>query len=112
MYANTAPPQTYQEYLIQDDSGRVYHYPFDHIAFSSPRAFMIRLEQLVQACNCAGSDALVDDVIEAFASIHRDRTGHTVMQFDVYDVPITTGPHQPGPRTHRYRWRPTRGGAP
>jgi hypothetical protein len=106
MYASTSPPQMYQEYLIRDDGDSVYHYPFGHIAFSSPRAFMIRLEQLVQACSCAGGDQLVDDVIEAFASIHRDRTGRTVTQFEVYDVPVTPGPEQPGARTLRYTWRP------
>ncbi|MGH7536577.1 MAG: hypothetical protein ACREMG_13490, partial [Gemmatimonadales bacterium] len=106
--SSTAPPRTYQEYLIRDDSGRMYHYPFEHIAFSSPRAFMIRLEQLVQACNCTGSDELVDDVIATFASIHRDRTGRTVTQFQVYEVPVTTGSQPPGPRTLRYTWRPKR----
>jgi len=44
MYASTTPPQSYQEYLIRDDGDSVYHYAFGHIAFSSPRSFMLRLD--------------------------------------------------------------------
>ena len=104
MYASSTPPQTYQEYLIQDDVGPAYHYPFGHVAFSSPRAFMRRLDQLVRACRCTGGDALVDAVIEALGDIHRDRTGRTITQFEVYDVQIATGSQQTGPRTLRYTW--------
>jgi hypothetical protein len=105
MYGSSNPPQTYQEYLIRDDAGPVHHYPFGHVAFSSPRAFMLRLHQLVTACRCTGGDALVDAVIVALVDIHHDRTGRTITRFEVYDVQIATGSLQPGPRTLLYIWR-------
>jgi hypothetical protein len=105
MYGSSTPPQTYQEYLIRDDAGPVYHYPFGHVAFSSPRAFMRRLDQLVRGCRCTAGDPLVDAVVEALVSIHRDRTGRTITQFKVYDVQIATGSRESGPRTLLYIWR-------
>ena len=112
MYGSSTPDQSYPEFLIRDGAGPEHHYPFEEVAFSAPRAFMQRLDQLVRACKCTGGDQLVDAVIASLASIHRDRTGRTITQFDVYDVQIKTGARGAGPRTLRYEWWATPSGTP
>ena len=110
MYGSSTPDSTYPAFVIED-GGAEQHYPFTEVAFSAPRAFMQRLDQLVRGCRCAGGDPLVDSVITALASIHRDRTGRTITRFEVYDVPIHSASKPAGPRTLRYDWRAAPAGA-
>jgi hypothetical protein len=110
MYGSSTPDSTYPAFMIEDGGAEV-HYPFTEVAFSAPRAFMQRLDQLVRGCKCASGDPLVDSVITALAAIHRDRTGLTITRFEVYEVPIHHAADEPGPRTLRYDWRATPGGA-
>ena len=112
MYGSTNPPDTYHEFLIRDDPGPEHPYPFADVAFSAPRAFMERVSQMVEACKCAGGDTLVDDVIAALASAHRDRTGRVITRFDVYDPQLGAGPLEPGRRTLRYDWHAKPEGSP
>jgi hypothetical protein len=111
MYGSATPDSTYPAFMIEDGGGAERHYPFTEVAFSAPRAFMQRLDQLVRGCKCAGGDPLVDSVITSLAAIHRDRTGRTITRFDVYDVPIHSAADEPGPRTLRYDWRAAPAGA-
>ena len=112
MYGSATPPDTYHEFLIRDDPGPEHPYPFADIAFSAPRAFMERVSQMVDACKCTGSDSVVDAVIAALASAHRDRTGRVITQFDVYDVQLGAGSLEPGRRTLRYDWHAKPRGSP
>jgi hypothetical protein len=110
MYGSSTPDSTYPAFMIED-GGAERHYPFTEVAFSAPRAFMQRLDQLVRDCKCAGGDPLVDSVVSSLAAIHRDRTGRIITRFDVYDVPIHSPADDPGPRSLRYDWRAAPAGA-
>ena len=112
MYGNSEAPAGYNEFLIRDDAGSLRLYPFSHIAPIAPRAFMLRVRQLVGVCRCTGHDRVVDALLAALADLHRDRTGRVVTQFDIYDVQRVPGSLDPGPRTLRYHWQPAAGGAP
>ena len=106
MYGNPEAPTGYNEFLIRDDAGPMQLYPFSHVAPIAPRAFMLRVRQMVRICRCSRQDRVVDTLLAALAEIHRERTGRAVTQFDVYDVQRMPGSLEPGPRTLRYRWRP------
>lgn len=47
MYSQNTPTPTYSEHLITLKNGSVQHYPYEYITFTSPRAFMRKVEQLV-----------------------------------------------------------------
>lgn len=112
MYGNPEAPTGYNEFLVRDDAGPMHFYPFSHIAPIAPRAFMLRVRQMVGACRCDGQDRVVDSLIIALAEIHREHTGRMISQFDIYDVQRVPGSLDPGPRTLRYRWRSADGAAP
>jgi hypothetical protein len=112
MYGNAEAPTGYNEFLIRDDASAMRLYPFSHIAPIAPRAFMLRVRQMVRVCRCTGHDRVVDALLAALADLHRDRTGRVVTQFDIYDVQRVPGSLDPGPRTLRYRWQPAASGAP
>ena len=112
MYGNAEAPSAYNEFLIRDDAGPMRFYPFSHVAPLAPRAFMLRVRQMVGACRCTGSNEVVDSLLKALADIHRERTGRAVAQFDVYDVQRVPGSLEPGTRTLQYAWRPTAAGGP
>ena len=105
MYGKVEAPKLYHEYLIQDDVGSAQHYPFSQVAPISPRAFMLRVHQLVESCRCSADNPLVDAAIQTLAAIHHDRTHRTITRFEVFDVRRTTGSADVGPRTLRYTWQ-------
>jgi hypothetical protein len=107
MYGNPEAPDRYNEFLIQDGDGPPRLYPFRYIAPGEPRAFMLRVRQMVRICDCGANDPVVDSLLSALAALHHDHTGRTVTQFDVYDVHRVPGSLEPGSRDLRYRWRPT-----
>ena len=112
MYGKPEAPKVFHEYLIRDDEGPVRHYPFRHIAPISPRSFMLRVHQLVSRCKCIKDDPLVDATIQALVDIHREHTGRSATEFEVYDVQRIPGSRELGPRTLQYRWQAPREGAP
>jgi hypothetical protein len=112
MYGNAEAPSVYHEFLIQDDAGPMRLYPFSHVAPLAPRAFMLRVRQVVGACRCSGGSEVADAMLKTLTDIHRERTGRVVTRFDVYDVQRVPGSLEPGPRTLRYTWRPTATGGP
>jgi len=112
MYGNAEAPSAYNEFLIRDDAGPMRFYPFSHVAPLAPRAFMLRVRQMVGACHCTGNNEVVDSLLKALADIHRERTGRAVAEFDVYDVQRVPGSLEPGTRTLQYTWRPAAAGGP
>lgn len=112
MYGNAEAPSDYNEFLIRDDARPMRFYPFSHVAPLAPRAFMLRVRQMVGKCRCNGGNEVVDALLKALADIHRERTGRAVTQFDVYDVQRVPGSLEPGPRTLQYTWRPPVIGGP
>ena len=112
MYGNPEAPSGYSEFLMRDDRGPPRLYPFSHIAPIAPRAFMLRVRQMVRLCRCERGDPVVDSLVVALAEIHRERTGRVMTQFEVYDVQRVPGTRNPGPRALRYRWRAAGGLAP
>jgi hypothetical protein len=112
MYGNPEAPTGYNEFLIRDDASSMRFYPFSQVAPIAPRAFMLRVRQMVRICRCAEHDRVVDALLSALADIHRERTGRVITQFDIYDVQRVPGSLNPGPRTLRYRWQPATGVSP
>jgi hypothetical protein len=106
MYGNPEAPTVYNEFLIQDGAGPMRLYPFSNVAPLAPRAFMLRVRQLVRMCHCSAHDRVVDALLAALADIHRQRTGRTVTRFEVYDVPRVPGSLDPGQPELRYTWQP------
>ena len=106
MYGNAEAPSVYQEFLIEDTAGPMRLYPFSHVAPLAPRAFMLRVRQVVRGCRCSGGNVVADAMLKTLADIHRERSGRVVTRFDVYDVQRVPGSLEPGPRTLRYTWRP------
>jgi hypothetical protein len=88
MYS-TAMPASYRDYVIVDDEERESRYPFHLIAFSSPWAFMARLDRAIGRCRCAQGDPLVDATLAGLARIYERRIGHRVAEFRVYDVAVS-----------------------
>jgi hypothetical protein len=105
MYGKVEAPRLYHEYVIRDDAGSAQHYPFSQVAPISPRAFMLRVHQLVEFCRCSAANPLVDDAIRTLADIHHERTRRTITRFEVFDVQRNTGSGEIGPRTLRYTWQ-------
>lgn len=101
MYADKSPSTSYQQYLITDDHGQQYHYPFRLVAFSSTRAFMARLDQLIVQCRCDGGDRVVDEAFEALAEIHQLSTGRVAVAMEAFDVSVIANSEA---RTRRYSW--------
>lgn len=112
MYGKVEAPKIYHEYLIQDDAGGAQHYPFSHVAPISPRAFMLRVHQLVESCRCSADSRLVDAAIRTLADIHHERTRRTITRFEVFDVQRNTGSAHVGQRTLRYTWQLDPAGTP
>jgi hypothetical protein len=104
MYSGGALPERIPTYFASDDLGAEFHYPFRNIAFSSPRAFMARFQQLIDACHCDSKDPVVDAFVLALADLHQGRTGRRVLHFWVDEVTVSTSTTKRGQTIRRYQW--------
>ena len=90
MYAAPVPPE-HLEYVAVDDRGRAFLYPFRLVAFSSPWAFMARLDEVIDRCACRGGAPLADRALEALARLHEAKTGRAIVRVEAY-ARWTAGP--------------------
>ena len=89
MYAGPSSP-TASRMVVLDNHGTRSDYPFRLIAFSSPRAFLSRVEALVADCRCSSRDLVTDSVLKALARLYESET-HAVVtsivleKIDIFD---------------------------
>jgi hypothetical protein len=91
MYASTTVPERVPKHLVRTRTGSVYEYPFVEVVFSSPRAFMAKIEQLIAACACRNGDARVDELLGTLALIHGRNHGVAVEAFWIEEVRLADG---------------------
>jgi hypothetical protein len=101
MYAAPVPPD-HLEYVAVDDRGRAFLYPFRLVAFSSPWAFMARLDGLIAGCECRAGHPVADRALEALAALHEAKTGTAIVRLEAY-AQWTAGP---AARELAYVWMP------
>jgi hypothetical protein len=107
MYSTARFSPSYVAHVATDRSGFTFHYPYRYVAVSSPRAFMARLEQLIQACRCGSGDRLVDETFQALAALETRRTGRLITEIAIYRV-SGRDPSADERRTLLYAWRPSK----
>jgi hypothetical protein len=89
--------------MVIDERGSDAHpYPFTYIAFSSPRALAVRLDQLRRKCGCQSNDPTVDAFIMGLARIYKIESGRELTYFVIYDV--EGGPSGNSRRAIGYEW--------
>lgn len=89
MYSQTVPNPSYKEHIITLQDGSRIHYPYEYITFTSPRAFMRKVERIeVEARD--SSSRLLHDTVESLIEIYEKKNpNNKVTSFSLIENRIT-----------------------
>ena len=89
MYSQKTPRPSYTEHIITLQDGTRVHYPYEYITFTSPRAFMRKVENIEGGARDSSSNLLYDTV-EGLVEIYEKRhPGNEVTSFSFFENKIT-----------------------
>lgn len=89
MYSQGTPAPTYSEHLITLKDGNILHYPYEYVTFTSPRAFMRKVEQLVAKAKEENPEQLeltLNGLVEIYEKKNPDKK---VVAFTINEKQIT-----------------------
>lgn len=72
MYSQRIPNPSYVKHIITLEDGTVKHYPYEYITFTSPRAFMRKVERLEITARDSSS-VLLQETLQGLVDIYKEK---------------------------------------
>lgn len=89
MYSQTLPSPSYTEHIITLQDGSRIHYPYEYITFTSPRAFMRKVERIETEARDSGSKLLRETVAGLIDIYEKENPNKEVASFSLIENIIT-----------------------
>lgn len=89
MYSQRIPTPSYMQHVITLKDGTVKHYPYEYVTFTSPRAFMRKVEQLEGAARDSSS-VLLQETLQGLVDIYKEKNPEAeIIEFALIENVIT-----------------------
>ena len=109
MYSQRAPSPGYTEHIITLQDGSSKHYPYEYITFTSPRAFMRKVETTKGGVRDSSS-VLLEKIVDGLIEIYEDKNpNNKVVSFVLIENMITIPENGVGYKRsaiERFRYEP------
>jgi len=90
MYSESHPTPLYMEHIITLDDGKIMHYPFEIIMFTSQRAFMRKIENLERSTRGNEEREVLEQALRSLIDIYEKKyVSHHIREFAINEVHIS-----------------------
>ena len=101
MYSTPPSSTTFHRYMYLGPTGHPAEFDLVRLSFSSPRALIAKIDQLLFACQCQSQDPALDDLLQSLSRLHFDLTSEHIAEWRITEHSLTSNSI-----TLRYTFRP------